>query len=168
MTCSARSVAVTIDTPASPIIVYGTVLPWSTDKKLSPGTWANNYAVALRSQVNDWNKLAQEAGEVRLVVAGDLNQALSHDGKYYYGPKEGRDELVNALSDAKLKCLTGFTSDPVHHHSDGEHQSIDHICVSLDWAHSVKPDVLVWPNCNEVGAKPKISDHFGVCMELAD
>lgn len=62
-------------TPAGPLCVYGTVLPWrGSTWRVHRSAGAEAYREALSVQAADWRELGAEGS---LCVAGDFNQDLS-------------------------------------------------------------------------------------------
>src|ERR1019366_3225579 len=154
------------DITGKPWLVYGTVLPWHSDKGQSgtaPG-WTEHYRV-IPLQGKDWNLMRAAFPSHRFCVAGDLNQ--SRDGlvwpwgREYYGTKKGRALLTDELNIAGIKCVT-----EANLFSKGlkTRSSIDHVCVDLDSARRIKA-VRAWEaGCGN--GKP-LSDHNGIYADLA-
>jgi hypothetical protein len=100
------------------VYVYGTVLPWLSDRRRSPRTGAAAFAAALAEQALDWQKIRSSEPHAGFYVAGDLNQALRIEG-HYYGSEAGRTALRAALAEAGLRCLTGTTRIPSRGSAEG-------------------------------------------------
>ena len=136
--------------------VVGTVLPWlsdSRDPKLSGGAL---FCSKLCEQAEDWRRLRTEGA---FCVAGDFNQDLLPEGRYY-GSKRGRDALRKTLSSCDLDCLTGGDDDPLS--SAPGKANIDHICVYRML--SVKePRSSSWP---PIGQLNGITDHYCIYVDI--
>lgn len=159
-----RSVAALVRPTSGPrVIVYGTVLPWTSSRwhGLS-GAGARAFCAALDAQRGDWEALRRRYPDAELCVAGDLNQDLSD--RHYYGSRVARQALRDALSSVGLVALTGDPADPVRAMAP-DRASIDHICVQRDSAHFAPPRLEVWPR----GSEPDrgVSDHYGVAVSPA-
>lgn len=146
------------------LYVYGTVLPWLTDRRRDPLCGGMAFEAALTEQATDWRRIRAEDPDAILCVAGDLNQDLLPSG-HYYGSARRRSALRVALAQAGLRCFTGDNADPVPRFGGGR-ASIDHIMVS-DVPLFVGADgqLTVWPEPEQIGAR--LSDHFGVAVDLA-
>jgi endonuclease/exonuclease/phosphatase family metal-dependent hydrolase len=162
-----RAVAGCIKPPDhKPIIVYGTVLPWlgSTWREFrSAGGEA--FVEALKEQKYDWKRLIDIYPDYDFVLAGDFNQNLGRD--HFYGSHINRANLLSALNDCGLTCLTFGENDPVYKRTNGKTnwQLIDHICTNLRLASIVKDPRIVWPD----GDLPDrtLSDHFGIAVDFS-
>ena len=160
----ARCVAARILHPQrGPFIVYGTVLPWTTDKwRGLPGAGGVAFRGALDEQASDWAALRARFPGEDLFVMGDFNQQLGVGSPWYYGSKVNERHLGESLARLGLAAFTGGDNDPVRRGSK-DLACIDHIC---------GPDLRVsqvrlttrWPDV----PKPVdgLSDHFGVAVEL--
>jgi endonuclease/exonuclease/phosphatase family metal-dependent hydrolase len=98
-----------------------------------------------------------EYPEIPLVVAGDLNQTLG--GSRRYGSPATRDALLQALSDAELKCQT------VGDEPTGQLQHIhlvDHVCVTNHL--TAGGTYNVWGPKTADGLS--MSDHAGIAIEF--
>jgi endonuclease/exonuclease/phosphatase family metal-dependent hydrolase len=145
------------------VIVYGTVLPWTSSRwRGLPSAGGRAFCAALDAQRSDWEVLRRRYPDAELCVAGDLNQDLSEH--HYYGSRVARQALRDALSSVGLVALTGDPTDPVRALAP-DRASIDHICVQTDTAHFVAPRLEVWPR----GSAPDrgVSDHYGVAVSPA-
>jgi endonuclease/exonuclease/phosphatase family metal-dependent hydrolase len=141
----------------SRVLVYGTVLPWGSDKRRSPMMGADAFVASLEAQSSEWGTLTSSHPEVPLVIVGDFNQdlALAH----YYGSRRGAEALRAALVRHELQCLTGDERDPllpVPHVA-----SIDHICVPRPWSGQTG----AWPAPEKFDRR--ISDHYGAWATVA-
>lgn len=145
-----------------PLHVYGTVLPWLSDRRRLPLTGAAAFAVALAEQGADWRRLRDVEPAAALCVAGDLNQDLQLAG-HYYGSAAGRAALRAALEGAGLTCLTGGDGDPVARFGGGR-ASIDHMCVAGLSLADGDDAISAWPAPEHVGRR--LSDHHGVVVDL--
>lgn len=148
-------------------IVYGTVLPWLGDKSQLPLKGADAFLSALSVQQEDWRRIRASGPTTPLCVAGDFNQDLLPAG-HYYGSNRGRAALRSVLRDHGLICLTGESLDPIA--SKYAHRAcIDHICLAglpglADQSGAPLFRATVWPCEGLLG--PKLSDHFGVAIDL--
>lgn len=138
--------------------IYGTVLPWLSDRRRDPLRGAAAFMAALADQEHDWERIRRDHPDADLCVAGDLNQDLLAAG-HYYGSAAGRTALRSALVRNGLECLTGGESDPVLREGGGA--SIDHICVDRGCRAG---RVVVWPQREQLGRG--LSDHHGVAVDL--
>ena len=158
--CRAISARITPQIGRS-LIVYGTVLPWlgSTWQGV-PAAGGAAFAAALNAQCTDWLALQRQNPDCDFILAGDFNQDLSTT--HYYGSKQNRRALENAIAAANLRCLTAATLDPVPKHAPNN-ASIDHICVST----GLNPVgcSISWPETEK--PQKNLSDHFGLLVELA-
>jgi endonuclease/exonuclease/phosphatase family metal-dependent hydrolase len=153
--------AALLDTPAGPVVVYGTVLPYR-DEPTANGARASvwtRFAEELEQQAQDWVTIRRLDSKVPLVVAGDFNQSL--DGSGWYESAESKAQLRDALRQAGLVCVT--TEDVVVSGKLRSHHLIDHVCASAPLV--AAGDVSCW---EPVGADGKaLSDHPGVAVNLA-
>lgn len=99
-----------IDSPAGPLIVYGTVLPYHADRVHTGNakSWSEHYRV-IPLQAAEWRTLRASFPIHRFCVAGDLNQSRDGrrwSGRQWYGTAKGRDLLTSELESAGLKCVT--------------------------------------------------------------
>src|SRR5436190_1017261 len=107
-----------------PVLVIGTVLPWSTDAHRPQG-----FCKALEEQAVEWRRLNAEGTYSGWCVTGDFNQDLKDkSASHYYGSNQGREELKTVLKGLGLSCLTEGKADPVTG-LGGKHMSVDHICI---------------------------------------
>lgn len=155
VTCGMRTAACTLDTKRGPFWIFGTVLPWYTDRE------AGSVADEAARQKVDWLRLSSRAAlpQVPGCVAGDFNVDLG-GGPHYYGSRESKAAVQKCLDDAGLTLLTG------HQHltaPDSNFGLIDHIAVSHKIA---DPGVTrsAWGTLNARGQK--LSDHPGVAVVI--
>jgi len=139
-----HAICVEISTPFGALIVYGSIITWHADKGSDGAAknWTEHHK-AIEWHGRDWSKLRP------FCAAGDFNTTL--DGTYY-GTKQGRDLLRTALIDGDLVCVTQAL--PL---------TIDHICLSRDWANQVE-HCFMWQAYNPAGRA--ISDHPGVGVDI--
>lgn len=153
-----RTVAAILQAPFGELLVFGTVLPWHSDKgdKGTVKNWEEFYRV-VPLQGREWARLRKEHPDAEMCVAGDLNMNLG--GPHYYGTKKGRAMLGEAFAAADLVCLTetektkGMLS----------HGAIDHICVSSRLAEGAGA-VDAWEGKDADGVR--LSDHSGVVVSV--
>ena len=153
-----RTVAVNVASPDGPLLVFGTVLPWHSDR--GPAVKAPNWSEFHRvvpQQGAEWAALREARPGVAICVAGDFNVNLG--GKHYYGTTRGRDMLRTALAAAALVCVTETERVP-----PGllRHPPIDHIALSGELADKATV-VGAWEG--EDAAGDRLSDHSGVVVE---
>jgi len=158
---SNRTVAAILSTPGRPLLVYGTVLPWHTDKGSAEKArnWEEQYRV-IPMQGREWASLREQYPDVDLCVAGDLNMNLG--GPRYYGTREGREMLRAALDAAGLVCVTETERVPAGKLHQGP---IDHLCVSAPLARRSKVHDA-WEGVDAEGVH--LSDHSGVVVEIEE
>ncbi len=126
-----------------------------------PRVW--HFQAALAAQLSDWLALQAKYPGEDLFVLGDFNQDLAP--AHYYGSRQNRQALQEALDQVGLVALTAGTKDPVWRGS-APCASIDHICVPKTYDRQRERDSLErWPE----GPVPDktLSDHFGVSAELS-
>jgi hypothetical protein len=147
------------------VYIYGTVLPWLTDKRSLPLKGKEAFIAELKKQGSDWAKLRDDHPNSLICIAGDFNQDLLNDGGHFYGSKTGRNNLRQTLSESGLTCLTEKDNDPVHKFRP-HLASVDHICISSQFTdYAVKlTEKSIWPSIEEHGKK--LSDHFGVVVVI--
>jgi hypothetical protein len=163
------SVCGRIRTSLGALIVYGTVLPWCTQKDpLTEEKGWTGFVRVLPLQKEDWKKLRLQYPQDRFCVAGDLNQTLDGRSGSNFGGKEHKEMLLRALSadELKLRCVT--RDDLVAAGQLTNKSSVDHICLCA--ASLVKGwSVGAWeaPIGKNSHDKPTpISDHNGVYVDL--
>ena len=137
-------------------VVVGTVLPWLSDQREPELTGQALFQTRLSEQANDWQRLQAEGA---LCVAGDFNQDLLPTG-HYYGSKNSRVALQEALASCNLTCLTGGEDDPLA--NEVGRANIDHICV-----HKMRPLQLprssAWPSAGQLGG---LTDHYCIYTDI--
>lgn len=154
-----RTVAAIFEAPAGPVAVYGTVLPWHSDK--GPSGDARNWTEqdrVLPQQIAEWAAIRASFPTVPFVVAGDLNMSLG--GRHYYGTRRGRAALREGMERVGLACATEWERVP-----DGllDHSPIDHVLVPEGWL-ARSSVVAAWRGTDEQGRK--LSDHSGLLVEV--
>ena len=159
-----RAAAALIDTPQGPLVVYGTVLPWHSDRGRHPSgvvvkNWSEFYRV-LEEQSQEWLELRRRLPGVGLCVAGDLNMSLG--GPHYYGTTLGRERLRAALELSGLHCATSWDRVP-----EGlvRHPMIDHVLLDRETADRCRV-VAGWEGRSPDGVR--LSDHSGVVVEVVE
>jgi endonuclease/exonuclease/phosphatase family metal-dependent hydrolase len=156
-----RTVAAVVSTPAGPLLVYGTVLPWGTDPGpdlANPAKGWTEMDRVLPLQLAEWGRLRDAHPGVPLVVAGDLNMNIG--GPHVYGTKRCRTALLAGLPGLGLACATSADRVP-----SGALRApvIDHVLVPSSWSARV---ASAWEGTNADGID--LSDHSGVVVEVAD
>jgi endonuclease/exonuclease/phosphatase family metal-dependent hydrolase len=156
---SNRTVAALLATSTGPLLVYGTVLPWHSDRGPSADakSWVEHHRV-VPMQAREWRQLQDAFPDAALCVAGDLNMNLG--GPHYYGTVTGRRMLRAGLEEANLVCLTETERIPA---GRLRHGPIDHICISKHLA--CEPVVDAWEGTDGDGVS--LSDHSGLAVSLA-
>jgi hypothetical protein len=157
-----RAAATRIASPIGELIIYGTVLPWQTDVgeppiDPKPKGWSEQYRT-IPLQAADWIRMQRERAEAHLVVAGDLNMSLG--GPRYYGTREGRSLLAQAMEAAELFCATSFERVPT---GTLQHPAIDHILLPAPWAGATRI-ASAWEGAVQ---NVRLSDHSGLVVEIA-
>lgn len=143
-------------------VLYGTVLPWlGSSWRSYPASQGQAFAAALATQQADWQKLRAIYPEAALIVAGDFNQDLNT--LHYYGSRQNKQALRQALADAGLDCLTAGENDPVHQLINGQHSNIDHICLSQPLPGPCQSSFAWPPRLEDLRG---LSDHFGVGIDI--
>ena len=150
------------DSPLGELVLFGCVLPWSTEWRGIPGAGGQAFEAALALQHADWDRLETRFPKATLIVAGDFNQDLAV--KHYYGSKRKRTLLEDALRDAKLVPFTAGPNDPTARDS-APYACIDHICVSESAAWTLESTAR-WPDA-PAPMRRSLSDHFGVSVEVS-
>lgn len=144
------------------IIIYALVLPWIGSQWWGiPSQNGAAFAAALATYQSDWKQLKHIYPKALHIVAGDFNQSLVN--WHYYGSARNRAKLEQVLEECDLQAVTSGDNDPIARDSP-LHACIDHICISKSktmkiisterWSNTDKPD-------------KKLSDHFGVLVELS-
>ncbi len=156
-----RTVAALVTTPAGPLLVYGTVLPWGADPGPDLANRAKGWSEmdrVLPLQLAEWRRLRDAHPGVPLVVAGDLNMNLG--GPHYYGTKRCRDVLLTGVQGLGLVCATATDRVPT---GALRHPPIDHVLLPVSWS---TPVVSAWEGRTPEGVR--LSDHSGLAVEVAD
>src|SRR5262249_3717800 len=125
------------------LLIYGTVLPWRSDRRWLPAVGGAAFVQVLGEQAADWRRLRQQYPDDLLCVAGDFNQELGD--RTVVGTAPGRAELRRALDGAALVCRTGDESDPVAQLTLDEFANIDHICLDARVPESPQSAAGAWP-----------------------
>ena len=151
-----RTVAARLLAPHGEVIVFGTVLPWHSDRGDTPSVppplnWEEHHRV-IPLQGAEWAGLraAHPAAELRII--GDLNTGITGG----YGTRQGRALLAQAMAEACLTCPTADALD-----QDGL-PLIDHVLLS-DWTSSVGLAVDAWSGGGR-RTSGRLSDHPGVLV----
>lgn len=153
---NSRTVAAIYKSPLGRLLVYGTVMPWHSDRDPETVNWAKHERV-VAEQAAEWLALRQQHPEAALCVAGDLNMSLG--GPRYYGTKEGRRLLQSGMERAGLTCVTRTEDVPV---GLLEEPHIDHVLLPESWGKGTRV-VEAWPGTVE---GVRLSDHSGVVVEV--
>jgi len=146
-----------IESPLGKLIVHGVVLPYMHEPAPGKAPVWSRFMEELGHQRNRWVRTRMENPAIPLIVAGDLNQTLG--GSRRYGSPATRDELLQALSEADLKCLTA--GDETTGQLRGIHL-VDHICATSHLTQG--SHYKLWgPNAADGSS---MSDHIGVAIEF--
>jgi hypothetical protein len=144
-----------INTPLGKLIVHGVVLPYMHEPAPGAAPVWSRFREELASQRKSWVRTRSQHPDLPLIVAGDLNQTLG--GSRRYGSPATRDELLQALSEAELMCLT--VGDEPTGQLRGIHL-VDHICATSHL--TTGSHYRVWgPNAADGSS---MSDHTGVAI----
>ena len=144
----------------TPLLVYGTVLPWRADRRFRPLVGAEAFCYALAHQAADWAALRSANPDHILCVAGDFNQEATPPCRV--GTSKGLRAFSRALDSSGLVCLSRDLSVPMSRHTGGARNTIDHICLTAEFA-SWAIRLQCWPNDLD-----GLTDHFGTSVELAE
>ena len=149
------------NTPFGQLIVYGTVLPWSSDPRASEIGSYRAYQENLEMQEDDWMRIRHDfpCNTNTFILAGDFNQSLAPI--HYYGSKEKRALLEDSLRKFALEPVTAMEHDPIFRDSP-PNACIDHICISYGGWKTIS--TMRWPDMPNL--KDADSDHFGVRVEI--
>jgi hypothetical protein len=156
-----RTVAAMMNTPLGLMVVYGTVLPWHSDRgKHAEGVevpyWSEHHREISR-QAAEWSELRDRHKYAFMCIAGDLNTNIN--GPHYYGTKLGRSLLSDVLDANRLTCVTSTDRLP-----EGalQHPPIDHIFLSDKWAATAHV-ASAWEGTQH---GVRLSDHSGLVVEV--
>jgi hypothetical protein len=153
-----RTAAALYATSLGKVLVYGTVMPWHSDRGPTGAApnWTEHHRV-VPEQSNEWNELRERYADAALCTAGDFNMTLG--GRCTYGTMEGRRSLLEGLAASGLACVTRTEHVP---HGKLAHPHIDHICVPDRWAAGSRV-VEAWPGTID---GVRLSDHSAVVVEV--
>jgi hypothetical protein len=157
-----RTTIALIDTPLGPLGVYGTVMPWHSDRgrmgeRADATDWSEHHRV-LPQQIEEWRKLQRLLPGAQICVAGDYNTDMRTGA--HYGTRTGIALLRQGLKDVGLFCATNET--PV---CGGWlfNPPIDHIALPLEW----QPRVALAAAWEGKVGQPRLSDHSGVVVAIS-
>lgn len=154
------SVCAEVDSPAGPMIVFGTIITYANDKG-SDGTarrW-EEHRKSIGLHGADWLRLRQEFPSHLFCIAGDFNQ--SRDGSGWYEDAESVKMLSAVLDRSDLQCVTEDDMRARGHLQS--RASIDHICLSKSLAMQ-GVTVGAWEGTTADGSQ--MSDHNGVVIDV--
>jgi hypothetical protein len=156
-----RTVAAMLNTPIGQMLVYGTVLPWHSDRgkhadDVQVPCWSEHHREIPR-QAGEWSMLSDRYPDAALCVAGDLNTDIG--GEHYYGTKLGRSLLVEGMEACELTCVTATDRIPV---GALKHAPIDHVLLSSDLADRCVV-TSAWEGTRHA---VRLSDHSGLLVEI--
>lgn len=157
-----RTVAVVLDAPMGPLIVYGSVMPWADDRgdtlpEVKVRNWSEHHRVIVQ-QGEEWTALRRAYPDADLCVAGDLNMNLG--GKHRYGTAKGRGLLRESMEGCALFCATETDRLPL---GVLGHSPIDHILLPVSWA-TRTVIAAAWEGRTSDGVR--LSDHSGLAVEV--
>jgi endonuclease/exonuclease/phosphatase family metal-dependent hydrolase len=156
------TVAVVVDAPTGPIVVYGTVIAWANEPLHDDGSRARMWdlhRMEIERQGAEWVALRTAYPKLPMVVAGDFNQ--DRDGSGWYGTNDVRAQLGGWLDRSGLVCVTDM--DAVMSGLLNSHHLVDHICATADIADQAK--VSCWESVDETGQR--LSDHPTLAIDVA-
>lgn len=156
-----RTVAAMLHTPVGLMVVYGTVLPWHSDRGKHPEGvdvpyWSEHHREIPR-QAAEWSALRDRHKYAVMCVAGDLNMNIN--SPHYYGTKLGRSLLSEAMDANRLTCVTSTDRLPS---GALKHPPIDHILLS-DGLAAVSHIASAWEGEQH---DVRLSDHSGLVVEV--
>ncbi|HYD86258.1 MAG TPA: endonuclease/exonuclease/phosphatase family protein [Vitreimonas sp.] len=157
-----RTVAAMLHTPLGPMVVYGTVLPWHSDRgkhdeAVEVPYWSEHHR-EIRRQATEWSELRDRHKDALMCVAGDLNMTIG--GPHYYGTKLGRSLLAEAMDANRLTCVTSTDRLPP---GALRYPPIDHILLSDNYA--TKTEVAsAWEG---IQRGMRLSDHSGLVVAIS-
>lgn len=158
-----RTAIAVLDAPVGPLLVFGTVWPWQTDRGEHPTDqsipdWARQ-AVVIKQQQGQWAYLKRKYPTATLCVAGDLNMTFGGPRAYY--AREGRLEAALAMQAHDLVCTTAWARVPV---GALDRAPIDHVLLPHELAMRTRV-------CDTWRGAPRdpnrLSDHSGLIVEIA-
>lgn len=156
-----RTVAAMLNTPVGQMVVYGTVLPWHSDRgkhaeDVEVPYWSEHHREIPR-QAAEWSALRDRHKQALMCVAGDLNMNIA--GPHYYGTKLGRSLLADAMDANRLACVTSTDRLPP---GTLKHPPIDHVLLS-DHLASHAAITGTWEGTQ---AGVRLSDHSGLVVAI--
>lgn len=156
-----RTAAAMLNTPLGLMVVYGTVLPWHSDRgkhaeDVEVPYWSEHHREIPR-QAAEWSALRDRHKYALMCVAGDLNMNI--DGPHYYGTKLGRSLLTDAMDANRLTCVTSTDRLPA---GALRHPPIDHVLLSDNVA--IKASVTSAWEGTQGGSR--LSDHSGLVITV--
>lgn len=158
---SNRAAAALVSSGIGELLVYGAMLPWQTDVgepaiEPKPRGWSEQYRT-IPLQAADWARMQDAHPAALLMVAGDLNMSLG--GPRYYGTREGRLKLMQAMDASGLFCATSFDRVP----RGMLHQpAIDHVLLPVTLADRAHVAAAWEGTVRDV----RLSDHSGLVVEI--
>lgn len=158
-----RTVAALVEAPLGALMIYGTVMPWASDRgDAEPGTPVRNWSELHRvvvQQGEEWAALRCRHPEADLCIAGDLNMNLG--GKHYYGTAQSRRLLREAMAASGLFCATAAERVPADALA---HPPIDHVLLPAAWEARTEI-VAAWEG--KAGQGSRLSDHSGLAVAVS-
>lgn len=159
-----RTAAALIEAPSGLLLVFGTVLPWHSDRGKTPPNaavrnWSEQHRILVQ-QSEEWAALQRLHPDAALCVAGDLNMNLG--GPHYYGTQKGRTLLRQGMQCCNLFCATETDRIPS---GALAYPPVDHILLPASWAAHTRV-AAAWEG--QPNNAPRLSDHSGLVVEVAD
>lgn len=156
-----RTVAAMLNTPFGQMVVYGTVLPWHSDRgkhadDVEVPYWSEHHR-EIQRQAAEWSELRNRHKDALMCVAGDLNMNIN--GPHYYGTKLGRALLAEAMDANRLTCVTSTDRLPT---SALRYPPIDHLLLSDTLAAHTRV-TAAWEGMQD---GVRLSDHSGLLVEV--
>lgn len=143
------------------LLVYGTVMPWHSDRGRHPPdatvpNWSEHHRV-VPEQCREWTELRAAHPGAMMCVAGDYNTDMGSGTRY--GTKRGIEMLRRGLDESGLYCATEPGRFPEGLLAEAP---IDHIALPVEWQTRASV-VAAWP-----ASKGVMSDHSGCVVEISE
>lgn len=158
-----RTTAAMLHTPMGLMLVFGTVLPWHSDRgrhgdEIEVPYWSEHHREVQR-QGAEWSEMRDRHKYALMCVAGDLN--MNVNGPHYYGTKLGRSLLAEAMDANRLSCVTSTDRLPS---GSLRYPPIDHVLVSDSLVANTSV-VATWEGTQD---SVRLSDHSGVVVMVRE
>lgn len=158
-TTDARLAAcVEVESELGLLLVYGTILPYRDEgRALGLESW-EAHRRACQLQLDDWQSLRERFPKHHLIIAGDFNMTLGECNTYVDPPT--RTKLLDGTARLGLRCLTEQDLRSVVGRAN-----IDHVFVSQGLR--LSGAVQAWMGTSQKRSPKLLSDHNGVCVDIA-